>query len=629
MCGICGFVINKHNHVHAKETIVVMSERLRHRGPDEDGYFIDKDLALGHRRLKIIDLAKGKQPIANEDRTIIIVFNGEIYNYRELRKELVGLGHVFNTDSDTEVIVHLYEEYGKQATTRLNGIFAFTIWDSRRRKLLLVRDRLGVKPLHYSYEGGHFIFASEIKAILAYPFFKKEIDRLSFEKYLVFEFVPAPHSIFSGIKKLPPAHLLEYSLETGNSRLEKYWEPSFSFKNSDIGEREALEGLDAVLKKTVARELVSDVPVGLFLSGGIDSSILAQYASQAGKVESFTISFSESSFDESRYAAAVAGRFGIRHHEETLTSVNASATLNKIAAFLDEPLADASIIPTYLLSRFTKEHVSVALGGDGGDELFAGYDTYQAHRLFKYYAALPSVLKSAAGAIIEKLPVSTRNMSMDFRMKKFISGKDYPPEIRNAIWLGSFSDKELDVLLSGGRQAEGQGNIFEDITKHLAAISGIDDPIERMQYLDMHLYMQDDVLVKVDRASMMHGLEVRVPLLNHELVEYAVSLPSRLKLNGLTTKYLLRRLLAGRLPPSLVNRKKKGFGIPVAEWLKGGLKEMVCDYLCEERLKREGFFNVSQVIALLDEHMNGRKDNRKKLWTILLFELWLDRYGRS
>ncbi len=629
MCGICGFVLNEHNQGRAKEIVLAMSKSLRHRGPEEEGYFIDKHLAMGHSRLKIIDLQRGKQPISNEDGSVQVALNGEIYNYRELRKELIDLGHAFYTDSDTEVIVHLYEEYGKQAVTRLNGIFAFVLWDARQKKFMLVRDRLGVKPLHYSDEGGHFVFASEIKGILAYPFFKKQIDRLSFEKYLVFEFVPAPHSIFSGIQKLPPAHILEYCLETGKRKMEKYWEPSFSAKDAAVSEAQALEGLDAALRKAVTRELVSDVPVGLFLSGGIDSSVLAQYVSQAGKVESFTIAFSENSFDESRYARTVAERFGIQHHEERITALDASVILNEIVALLDEPLADASIIPTYILSGFAKRRVSVALGGDGGDELFAGYDTYQAHRLFGYYAALPSILKDTLGAVIEKMPVSTRNLSLDFRMKKFISGRDYPPETRNTIWLGSFNDKELNSLLADGWRSSGQNDIFEDITRHAPALSGIKDPIERIQYLDMHLYMQDDILVKVDRASMMHALEVRVPFLNHELVEYVLRLPARLKLRGLTTKYLLRKLLVGKLPPSLVNRKKKGFGIPVAEWLKSDLKEMASDYLDEKRLKREGFFNASYVKVLLKDHIDGRRDNRKKLWTILIFELWLEKYGNS
>lgn len=628
MCGITGFARNKQSEYVSKAIISQMSESLKHRGPDDQGFFIDDFIVLGHRRLNIIDLKTGHQPISNEDGSVIVVLNGEIYNYRQLRSRLEVAGHKFYTNTDTETIVHLYEDFGRDCVKELNGIFAFALWDKRQLKLTLARDRLGAKPLHYYYRDGHFVFGSEIKSLLRYQFFSKEIDTVSLSKYFVYEFVPAPNSIFKQVRKLMPAHTLEYNMQSGAIKTEEYWRPDFVNKLDKISEEEASVKLLEILRSIVKEEIISDVPVGLFLSGGIDSSTLAFLLSEIGNVNSFCIGFDDKSFDESEYARIVAGYLGIKHREQILELDEVYKIIPAIADFLDEPLADPSIIPAYFLSKFASQHITVALGGDGGDELFAGYDTYQAHRLAQYYKLFPEIAKKAIYRAIDYLPVSTRNMSLDFKLKKFKSGINYKPELRNTVWLGAFNEKEANELISEDFKIS-ESRIFEDIDAYSSELKKIGDTVERMQYLDMKFYLQDDILVKVDRASMANSLEVRVPLLNYELVDFVTRLPATMKLKGFGTKAILKKTLKNKLPDRILQRKKKGFGVPVAKWLKGELKGVTLEYLNPQRLAREGFLNPGYVSVLLQEHFNNSKDNRKKIWAILIFELWLEKYVLS
>jgi asparagine synthase (glutamine-hydrolysing) len=625
MCGITGFMRRKKECKDPAGLINDMTMRLTHRGPDDSGVFMDDDIALGHRRLSIIDLNNGRQPIKNEDGSIIVILNGEIYNYTELSLDLKEKGHSFNTKSDTETIVHLYEEKGADCVKLLNGIFAFALWDKRKRKLLLARDRLGVKPLHYMDLNGHFVFGSEIKSILEYPYFDRQIDTASLAKYLVYEFVPAPNSIFKGIKKLPPAHILELDAESGRINMTQYWNPDFIDKFSGISEEDASSELLRIMRRVVRRELISDVPLGLFLSGGIDSSALAVLMSETGQVNAFCVGFDEPSFDESSYARRVAKHLGIKYNEKIFTSADVCGNIETVADFLDEPMADPSILPTYLLSKFARRNITVAFGGDGGDELFVGYDTYQAHRIADYYRAMPRFLKSCASHIIDRLPVSTSNMSLDFKLNKFMDGINCDPAIRNAVWLGAFKDTDISGVISGDIKPD-RSAIFEDIEALYPEIERIKDPIEQIQYLDLRFYLQDDILVKVDRASMANSLEVRVPFLNHELVDFVTRLPPNMKLQGLKTKFILKKALKDKIPADILARNKKGFGIPVAEWIKKDLKELIMDHLNPGKINREGFFKSSFITALLNEHFKGTKNNRKKIWTILIFELWLERY---
>jgi asparagine synthase (glutamine-hydrolysing) len=545
-----------------------------------------------------------------------VVENGEIYNHLELRELLLAAGHSFNTQSDTEVLVHGYEEWGGGLVERLNGMFGFAVFDRRRGSVLLARDRMGIKPLHYAIDGDRLVFASELKALLRDPALRKGIDPDALDDYLAYEFVPSPSCIVRGISKLQPGHTLTWSVGEGSQSLRRYWAPQL---NSDgaggRGVEEECEKLRSVLRESVRKELISDVPLGVFLSGGIDSSAVAAMMSQlGGEVKSFSVGFADRSFDESAHARLVAKHLGTDHHELTLEPRMLLDLVPRLPDLLDEPLGDASIIPTYLLSEFTRRHVKVALGGDGGDELFAGYPTLQAHRLARYYMKAPSLLrKGLVEPAVRRLPVSRGNLSFDFRAKRFVSGAAYPTAERHQRWMGSFDREERTGLLARG-------------VRHADSGAADENPLNQVLMLDMRLYLENDILVKLDRASMMASLEGRVPLLNNDFVEYATQLPLNMKLRGLQSKFLLKRALRGILPAAILNRPKKGFGIPIAHWFRGPLKEQMLSVLSQERIAREGFFDPSVVRRLIDDHLDGRRDNRKQLWTLFAFELWHEGY---
>lgn len=627
MCGICGY-INYDLSNKADPTIIKgMSAALVHRGPDDEGMYINNNVGLGHRRLSIIDVHGGHQPIFNEDKTIVIVLNGEIYNFPEIKENLQKKGHIFYTNTDTEVIVHLYEDLAEDCLHELNGMFAFAIWDNNNDKLFLARDRIGIKPLHYTTVNNQLIFASEIKAILRHPSVKKKLSLKSLSKYLTFEYIPAPDTIYEDIKKLLPGHFLVYSNK--NIKLSPYWNLDYTpEKDKDRSEEDYAKELRELLKKSVKRELISDVPLGAFLSGGIDSSSIVAFMSELspGNVKTFSIGFEEASFDESAYAEKVARYFGTQHYQQILSPDVTWKLIPKIIEILDEPFGDASIIPTYLLSEFTRKHVTVSLSGDGGDELFAGYPTYQAHKIANLYKILPSFIKKGIlNRVINSLPVSFDNISFDFKLKKFIEGVEYVPEIRNYIWLGSFSPAEKMSLLTPKVLSQlDNSDEFENIFMYLKDVK-IDDFIHKILFLDMKFYLQDDMLVKVDRASMAVSLEARVPLLDHTLVEFVTKLPSNLKLNKLTSKYIFKKSMKDILPLEIIKRKKKGFGIPVAKWIRNEIKDLVLDTLEGRKIKDAGLFNYNYIKNLLEQHFEGKKDHRKKLWTLLIFQLWYEK----
>jgi asparagine synthase (glutamine-hydrolysing) len=611
-----------------REELAAMTATLRHRGPDDLGHYLAGPVGLGHRRLSIIDLATGHQPLSNEDESIWIVYNGELYNYPEMRAHLEKAGHRFATRSDTEVVVHAYEEYGVQCLKAMNGMFAFALWDGPRRRLLLARDRVGIKPLYYARLPHCLLFGSEIKALLAHPHLERRLDLTALNLYLSLEYVPTPYSIFAGVKKLPPGHFLV--MEGSDIRVERYWD--LHLDHSEPRDRRSLNDCIAevrqLLHDAVAMELIADVPVGVLLSGGIDSSAVAAMMTKASSlpVPSFSVAFDDPSFDESAHARLVARHLGTEHHEFHLSADTALDTLPEITAGLDEPLGDSSIIPTYCLSRFTKQHVKVALGGDGGDELFGGYSTLQAHRLADYYQRLtPAWLRRLVEPwVLEKLPVSFDNLSLDFKLRRFLRDYELSPVVRHHRWLGSFTSEEKARLFTPAAADFREG--VEDMVEGHARRSRTLDPLNQVLYCDLKLYLEGDILVKVDRASMANSLEVRVPLLNRLLVEYAASLPHAFKLRGLTTKFLLRRALEGFLPESILWRGKKGFNVPVARWFAGPLKPLLEDVLSPERLRRQGLFQPDYLDTLMKEHQARRRDHRKLLWTMLAFQLWYENW---
>ena len=636
MCGIVGFLTSKAANVSEYDVLQKMRDILIHRGPDDEGEYIrpldDRGpyVFLGHRRLSIIDLTGGHQPLSNEEGTVWVIFNGEIYNFKELREELKGRGHQFRTYSDTEVIVHAYEEYKENCFRYLNGMFAIAIWDEKGNRLVLARDRLGKKPLYYSFINETFLFASELKAIMICPTFPRKVDPSSLIKYLFFEFIPCPHTIFKDAQKIPAASYLIW--DKRKIEVKQYWSPFDPQKGEkNLSEAEAELRMMELLKESVKRRLISDVPLGVFLSGGIDSSAITALAQKEvpGKIKTFSIGFEDPSFDESKYASLASKYIGTEHHEHMMTPTDLLNIVPKLPDILDEPMADASILPTYLLSKFTRGYVTVALGGDGGDELFAGYPTYLAHKLADQYRRYLKFLHPTLNFFGNLLPVSDDNISFDFKVKKFLSGIGYPEGIRNSVWLGSFPFLEIDKVLSPDIHTQlRRDQLFEEIYTYEGKYP-YEDRITKVQYLDLKLYLQESILVKVDRASMACSLEVRAPFLDHGLVEFVMGLPSKLKLKGFTSKYILKKAMKNWLPDEVIKRSKKGFGVPIAKWVKGELKELFNDMLSSRRIKEEGFFNPEYITRLLKDHLANKKDNRKQLWTLLVWELWMNRYSAS
>jgi len=626
-----------------------MCDSLAHRGPDGSGMMLEPGVGLAMRRLAIIDVGGSEQPITNETGSVSLVFNGEIYNYRELRERLLRAGHQFKTNGDGETIVHAYEEYGFGCFDALNGQYALALWDASHRRLVLARDRMGIKPLYYTVADNVLYFGSELKALLQQPAVRRRaaLDPVAVRQYLAFEYVPTPRSIFRDISKLPPGSYLTW--QNGQLDVVRYWDVSLAESEAQPtngtahmrSEEECRAELVAALKESVRLELVSDVPLGVFLSGGIDSSAVAAMMTELnpGRVNSFSIGFEDASFDESDHAQSVADHLGTNHRMMMLEPNMLWELVPNLAAVLDEPLADSSIIPTYLLSKFARQHVTVALGGDGGDELFAGYPTLSAHMLARYYDRLPSVLgRQVIPSMVNRLPVSTNNISFDFKAKRFVAGMEYPPEVRHHFWLGSLAPQAIDRLLTPAFLSDAQTvDLWEPVARHSADTDAC-DPLNRIMYLDMKLYLENDILAKVDRASMANSLEVRVPLLNQVFLDCARRLPFDLKLKssrGLnlginaTSKFLFKQAMIPYLPHEILQRKKKGFNMPVAKWFKGELRDLLLDTFTEQRVRDGGLFNYSEIHQLLGDHFSGRRDNRKPLWTLLIFELWRERWGSA
>jgi len=620
MCGIAGIYQFSGDRLIATDDIRRMCRVLEHRGPDDEGIYIQGTAGIGMRRLSIIDLQSGHQPIANEDESVWVVFNGEIYNHHELRRDLEAAGHRFRTQSDTEAIVHAYEEFGERCVERMNGMFAFAVLDQKRQSVFLARDRLGIKPLYYYVDADRFLFGSEIKAILSHKDVPRELDLTALDSFLTFEYVAGAQSIFKAIKKLPAGHTMTVSRQGVSTS--RYWDVVQTA--GDEHEKTYCERLYTTLKSAVAYRLLSDVPLGALLSGGIDSStIVGLMAEQlATPVETFSIGFEEDTYNELDYARQISRHFQTHHHEQIIRPDTVDLT-EKIIRHCDEPLGDFSVFPTYLVSVFARTHVTVALSGDGGDELFAGYDHYKAQKLDGYYRWLPRTVRThVIEYLLERIPPTAQKKGLINKAKRFIEGAALPAELAHTRWMTFLTAADKSQLYSPDLRRElKEADAHAFIRQHLAR-EGIDDTLGEQLLLDLKTYLVDDILVKVDRMSMATALEVRVPFLDYRVVELAASIPSSLKLKGWTSKYLLKKAMATLLPASILQKKKEGFSIPMKNWLREELKPLLLDSLAPDRVRTRGYFNAPYIAQLVSEHLAGQQNHSHKLWPLVLFELW-------
>lgn len=607
-----------------------MTATLFHRGPDDEGLFSQPGVGLGVRRLSIIDVEGGHQPLTNETGKVWVAQNGEIYNFLDIRAELEASGHSFRTRSDTEVIAHSYEEWGLDFLEKLRGMFALAVWDQAKKRLILARDRVGVKPLYYCLlPDGTLIFGSEIKAILAYPGVPREIDLEALDLFLTLEYIPAPFSIFKAIKKLPAAHYLIF--EGGELRLQPYWSlnpEELEARGKHISLAEAMDQLYELLTESVRLRLISDVPLGAFLSGGIDSSTIVALMRQLGAepLRTFSIGFKEASYNELAYAQTIASRFQT-DHEEFILEPKALELTEKLLYHLDEPLADFSIFPTYLVSQMARSRVTVALSGDGGDELFGGYEAYQAQQLGR--RRLISWLGKTVAPLLNLFPPSEKKKGLWNKLQRFTLGLTYPPELRHWRWMVFLRDEDKQALYAAKMKEASQ--VFvplwerEPLASLFRTMSEF-DPITAELYLDLKTYLPDDIMVKVDRMSMAVSLEAREPLLDHRLVEFVFSLPGEWKLHGLRSKWVFKKTMERILPRENIYRPKEGFSIPIKLWLRQELRPLLTDMLSESRLKRDGLFSPRVVGRWVEDHLAGKKNYSHQLWALLVFSMWQEKY---
>ncbi len=624
MCGIAGFVEDADRHaphgarLDAEFNLVHrMCDVIRHRGPDDEGIHVQSGVGLGMRRLSIIDLAGGRQPIHNETRTVWVVFNGEIYNYRQLRAELEAQGHQFYTSSDTESIVHAYEQWGEEAFRRLRGMFAIALWDAAKRTLFLARDRAGQKPLHYVERGGRLYFGSEIKSLLAAGAVDPQLNLQALDHYLAFLYTPRETSIFEGVRKLPPGHYLRW--QDGRADVRQYWQISSSetFAGS---EADAVDALRRVLQDAVASHMVSDVPLGAFLSGGVDSSAVVGMMARAssGPVKTFSIGFDDPAYDELEYARAVSRHFNTEHHE-FVVKPDGLSILGDLISHFDEPFADSSAIPTWYVSEIARRHVTVVLSGDGGDELFGGYDRYLPHPRVARFDAVPVPgLRAAAASIWPLLPHGTRGKNFLRHVAKDATGRYldsitlFPADERAAL----YAPAARDALASGAERI---------LSAHFDRFGALPHD-SRMMRFDFETYLPEDVLTKVDRMSMAHSIESRVPLLDNEVIDFAAALPARFKIRNGRRKHVLKQALQPLLPAGILERRKQGFGVPLGNWFRGGLTNLFSDVLESARTRQRGYFEPAFVSRLLREHRSGQRNHELRLWQLLVFELWHRQY---
>ena len=638
MCGIVGIVGADQDFRVDERILNAMCRVIHHRGPDDQGIYTHDRVGLAMRRLSIIDLNTGHQPICNEEQSVWVVLNGEIYNYRQLRPDLEAKGHRFSTHSDTEVIVHLYEEYGDECVTHLRGMFGIALWDVRQQKLLLLRDRLGQKPLFYTVQKDCLVFASELKAILEYPGIPRDLNRQALDDYLTYAYVPAPATIFTAIKKLPPAHLLCVSLSANSARsslqekvnVERYWQVQYEADTPARSEAEYTHDILEHLREAVRLRMISDVPLGAFLSGGIDSSIIVALMSEASSrsIKTFSIGFGEKSYDEVEYARIVADRYQTEHHEFQVTP-QARDVIEDLVWHCDEPFADSSAIPTYYVSKCAREHVTVALSGDGGDEIFAGYRRYLGRKLSEGFNRIPKGLRhQILNPLIASIPEGSgyTGKSLIKKLKRFA---EQAADVERAPYSSRLAvvDEPLKQMLYSAdmRQAMTGKAPFSGLIPYFERCSEL-DAVTQMMWVDLQTYLPDDILVKVDRMSMAVSLESRSPFLDHVLIEALAGVPTSLKLKGMTPKHLLKKISQPFLPPEIIARPKQGFVVPIAAWLKTELRDFFQDAVLAPSAYNRDFFERAALERVLKEHQQGRRDHSQALWAVLMFELWCRRF---
>ena len=619
MCGITGFITTDKNTPSKAREILLnkMCRVITHRGPDEQGMVVKERAALGMRRLSIIDLKGGQQPIYSEDGNLAIVFNGEIYNFLELKSELESLGHRFKTNSDTETIVHAYEEFGADCLAKLRGMFVFAIWNFREEILFIARDRVGKKPLFYSLtERGNFVFGSELKTLLTHGEIEREIDFAALDAYLTFGYVPEGFCIFKAVRKLQPAHYLVF--KNGEVRTQKYWDFNYTKPTGVKTEDEYVERLRELIKEAVNVRLISEVPLGAFLSGGVDSSTIVGNMAQllARPVKTFSIGFNEDTFNELKFARIAAEHFGTEHHEFVVTP-DLVELVDELVWHFDEPFADSSALPTFVVSKMARDFVTVVLTGDGGDELFAGYTRYVIDRKRSSLANLPRVLRKGMQTISANLPHGARgknylyNVSLDPIDRYIDSVSQFNEPHKKSLY-----SKDFQAKLNGGFGAGGRH--FKQFAESVAT----EDVTDNLLYLDSKTYLPGDILTKVDRMSMANSLEARAPLLDHKLIEFVVNIPLELKMKGLETKYILKRAMEGIVPREILYREKQGFGVPIGEWINAQLRARIRSDLNDRQTFERGYFEKSYIQTLLDEHSKQRRDHSSALWSLWMLELW-------
>jgi asparagine synthase (glutamine-hydrolysing) len=602
-----------------------MCDTIVHRGPDDDGMLHDQRVGLGMRRLSIIDLAGGKQPMANADGTVVCVFNGEIYNFGDLKSELAAAGHAFRTKSDTEVIVHAYEQWGDDFVTRLNGMFAIALYDKARARLLMARDHVGIKPLYYAFTPDCLVFGSEIKALLASGSVQRELDLDALGQFIAWEYCPGESTLLKSVRKLKPGHLLTHDLASGNHEMRRYWRVPEAAAPDPHDDGYWLDRVDAALHSAVRRQLVSDVPLGAFLSGGVDSSLIT---AAMGQAVTFSIGFEDPSYNELQHSSAVAAHLGVRHITEVIRP-DVLDLFHRLMAFMDDPIADSSIFATYLVSRLARRHVSVALSGDGGDELFGGYESYLADGMAQRYAAVPAVLRRrlVEPAIDLLRPTSAKKGPIN-KALRFVEGARHDAGLGHARWRIFLTDALRSRLFTAGARAAMATPVGEHI-EQLFAEAGTREPLAKSLYVDVFSYLPDDILTKVDRMSMAVSLEARVPFLDKEMVELAFQVPDHLKIRNGVSKWILKRIAERYIPTKAVYRPKEGFSVPLKHWIANSYRGLMDELLSAERIEKDGIFEWSAVHQLRTEHLSGRRNHSHQLWSIMMFQAWQDRWLRD
>ncbi len=619
MCGIAGYT---HSARRVDSGLIRrITSSLQHRGPDQQGVYVSDAVSLGAVRLKIIDLEDGEQPMSSDDGQTILVYNGEVYNYREIRETLIARGHRFRSTSDTEVVLRAFLEWDTACFEKLKGMFGLAIWQESQRRLILARDRMGIKPLYFCRRAGQIYFGSEMKALLEHPEISRNLDLTALEQYLSLNYVPCPRTLIEGIEKLLPGHFLEWT--SGALAVRPFWKLEFR-PDGKVSEGEACERLDGLLRQSIRQHLMSDVPLGVLLSGGVDSSTIVHYAAResGSRLNTFSISFSGRSFDEGRYSRAVSERYGTEHYEFDLSrDLDLEGTIRQFAEYADEPCGDSSSLPVWYLSRLCRRHVTVALSGEGADELFGGYLTYQADRLARLARLVPTGLRRAAlAAASDYLTISEDKISPEYMVKRFLEGSFLPPFEAHSYWNGAFSEEQKRGLCAFEPGLRGEG------VERLAEGARSLGKLNRFLWFDQRYYLSDDILAKVDRMSMAHALEVRPPFLDHEIVDFAAQLPERFKIRGRRQKYLLKRLMRDKLPAEILHRKKMGFDIPAHDWLRRELKPLVLEVLSPSALARTGLFRPGAVEQLMNDHFEGRINIGFHLWGLMILLLWMEKW---